>query len=110
MKENMITVGEVLETVDALVENSVPDSVKIGWINELELKVQSEIFRSSDVRMVKSEGDVLSVPRAFARAYSLYLKAMIELYRGDEKAYDVADKEFKSAYTDYAKYFLRTRT
>ena len=109
MNDKNITVGEVLETVDALVENSVPDSVKIAWINELDLKVQSEIHVSDSIHAVKCDGDKLSIPRAYDRAYALYLKAMIELYRGNVNAYEAAYKAFKSAYSDYAKYFLRTR-
>lgn len=109
--EMNMTAGEVLEAAGALIERELPETVMLGWISELDCRVQGEILRRdiSKIAAVVSESDRLCVPRGYDRVYLLYVKAMAELYRGNAEAYAVASRAFKDAYAEYAKHCIRSR-
>ena len=111
MDRSVITVGEVLESFDALSENDIPDSVKIGWIAELDGKLRCEVLCTpiDEIVAVTGEDDELCAPRVYARVYTLYLAAMTELYGGKEDAYNTVMREYDRAYGEYAKFCLRQR-
>ena len=111
MQENRITVEDAIRTFDALVPNKLSDDVKIGWLNEVEGRVQCEILgvAAEDFAPVESGGDGLSEPRAYARAYTLYLAAMAEMTFGNKEKSDAFASEFESAINGYAKYYIRNR-
>ena len=57
-------VRELLEVLDATKKNEMPDELKLRWINDVEGRVQCEIWKKSPelFKRVLSDEDILSVP------------------------------------------------
>ena len=106
-----MTVKKLLEQVDHVKENEVCDEVKIGWIGDLDGRVQCELLKRNDdeLTLPVGEEDELSVPDAYCGVYLLYLIAMIELSLGNYDAYIKLIKEHEYALEIYAKHIIRTR-
>lgn len=106
-----MTVEKILEQFDAAKSNELGDSVKIGWLAEVEGRILCQILGKSpdEVTLPKGSGDTLALPESFSRVYLLYLAAMIELYGGDHSAYATINREFEEELSSYAKYLIRNR-
>ena len=106
-----MTVGKILEQFDAVKNNEISDSVKLGWLSEVEGKVLCEIKNLSpdSVAFPNSSCDELSIPESFSRVYLLYLGAMTELAAGNYDAYSHLYKEFEAEMSSYAKFCIRNR-
>lgn len=106
-----IKVGEILEAFDGSVTNSLCDTVKLAWVNDVEGRVCCEILglSPSDAKSVRGGEDTLCVPRAYSGMYYAYLCAMTALSKGNTYEYSVWKKEYESAYLNYAKRCIRER-
>lgn len=106
-----MTVEKILEQFDATKKNELGDSVKIGWLAEVEGRILYEILgRSPDeVTLPKRSADELILPEGFSRIYLLYLAAMTELCAENHSAYATLKGEFESQLSSYAKYLIRNR-
>lgn len=106
-----MTVEKILEQFDATKSNELGDSVKIGWLAEVEGRVLCQILGKSpdEVTLLKGGSDTLVLPESFSRVYLLYLAAMTELYGGDHSAYTTLKLEFEEELSSYAKYLIRNR-
>lgn len=106
-----MTTGRILEAFDAFKENSLSDQIKITWIGDVEGRVLCEIHKMSPdaITLPKGSDDTLTVPEGYSRVYLLYLAAMAELSLGHNDEYAVLFREFESALSIYAKYYIRTR-
>ena len=106
-----MTVEKILEQFDALKSNQLSDTVKIGWLAEVEGRVLCQILGRSpeDVTLPKGSEDALTLPESFSRVYLLYLAAMTELFGGDHKAYDTIKREFEEEFSSYSKYIIKNR-
>lgn len=106
-----MTVKKLLEQVDHIRPNEVCDEVKIGWIGELDGRVQCELMKmnADEVQIPVSEDDTLIVPDPYGEVYLLYLVAMIEMTAANYDAYTKLMKEHEYAFESYAKHVIRTR-
>ena len=103
--------GELLAIVDAIRVNTETDNVKYAWINEVEGRVLCEIRKEDPSRLtpVISEDDELTVPIPYSKLYTLYILAMIALSGGDYNGYTRAISEFEEAFSEYARFCIRSR-
>jgi hypothetical protein len=110
-KGEAMTAGEILAIVDSIKANNVADSVKYGWLSDVEGMVCCEIRKSlpDKANRVISEGDELSVPAPYSSIYTLYLVSMIAFAKGDYEEYSSANAEFEKAFRAYAKFCIRNR-
>ena len=106
-----MTVEKILEQFDSLKSNELGDSVKIGWLAEVEGRVLCTILGKSpeEASLPKGSGDTLVLPESFSRIYLLYLAAMTELYGGDHNKYTTLKRELEEELSSYAKYLIRNR-
>lgn len=106
-----MTVEQLLTLVDATKENDLPDDVKITWIRDVEGRVLSEIHRMpiEEIRLPECVDDVLTLPESYARAYLLYVIAMIELSNGSYTGHQKIMQEYESSVKMYARYYIRNR-
>lgn len=100
---------ELLEIVDAMKENDVPDQLKFIWINEIEGRVHCEIFKKSpeSFKSIVSEDDILTVPDPYVSLYMLYLVSMIEFVQGDYANFAKLTVEFEKSLSIFAKWYIR---
>lgn len=103
--------GQVITMVDELKENEINDEIKLFWLNEVEGRINTEIFKrdASEFKELVSLGDELSVPMPYSRMYLLYLDAMIDFRLGNYDAYIAAVSQFEKVFADYSRYLIRNR-
>ena len=103
-------VRELLETVDAIKENQIPDSLKFRWINDVEGRVHCEIKRQSpeSFKAIVSEDEALTVPEPYASLYTLFLVSMIEFAQGNYSDFARLTVEFEKNLEIYAKWYIRS--
>ena len=106
-----MTVEKILEQFDAIKSNELSDSVKIGWLAEVEGIVLCRILGKSpdDITIPHGSGDTLALPESFSKVYLLYLAAMTELYGGNHDAYATIKREYEEEISSYAKYVIKNR-
>ena len=106
-----MTVGKILELFDSFKSNELCDSVKIGWISDVEGRILCEIHNIPFEKVILPKGseDSLTLPEIYARVYLLYMAAMAEFVNGDYSAYTKINGEFESALAMYARYYIRNR-
>ena len=104
-------VGQIISIVDELKENDINEEIKLFWLNEVEGRIDSEIFKrsTSETKPLVSLGEELSAPAPYLRLYVLYLEAMIAFSKGDHDAYFKINGEFEKAFSEYSRYVIRNR-
>lgn len=104
-------VERLIATLDAIKENTVNDDTKLVWINEVEGRIACEIHKktTAEIRSLVSGSDELSVPEPYSRIYILYLVAMIAFTQGEYDLYSRTVIEYETAFSEYAKYVIRSR-
>jgi hypothetical protein len=104
-------ISDMLELVDAVKSNEYSDDLKIRWLNEVEGRVLCEIrkVKPEDIKEMTGSDDVLSVPNPYSRLYLFYLASMIDFSRGDAAAFSRSNEAFEAAFTEYAKFVLRSK-
>ena len=104
-------VNEIISIIDELKENDVNDELKLFWLNEVEGRINGEIFKRKreELQSIVSLSDDLSAPSTYSRIYVLYLGAMIEFGKGNYDSYYKILAEFEKAFSEYAKYIIRNR-
>ena len=103
--------GQIISLVDELKENDINDEAKLFWLNEVEGRVNTEIFKRNpgEIRELVSLDDELSIPMPYSRMYVLYLHAMIAFWEGNYDAYFTVISEFEKAVSDYSRYLINAR-
>lgn len=107
-----MTVSEIISRADVLRPNSVPEEVKRGFLSDVEGEVRVMICKE-DPASVKplteaDVGKVLTTPTTFAKLYVYYLCAMYAFYAQDTELYANDRAVFEKAWSDYAKWYVRT--
>ena len=104
-----MTVREMLDIIDSTKQNDVNEAIKVRWINDVEGRVQCEIYRvdPKHVKAVAAEDDCLSVPDAYSMLYMLFVVSMIEFTAGNYTDYTRLTTEFEKALELYAKWYIR---
>lgn len=104
-------IGQIISIIDELKENEVNEEIKLFWLNEVEGRIVSEIFKrgTNEIKTLVSLGDELSAPEPYSRLYVLYLEAMLSFSKGDFDAYFKINGEFEKAFSEYSRYVIRSR-
>ncbi len=104
-----MVVEDIVRYVDQVKPSPFNEYVQIGWIEELESLIDTEIFDGDGCIGGLSLNDELSIDKPHCRMYSLYIFMMIDLLMENYDAYRASREEFDRAYELYAKWHLRRR-
>jgi hypothetical protein len=104
-------VGQIISIIDELKENEVNEEIKLYWLNEVEGRICSELFKmgAGEIKALVSLGDDVLAPEPYTRMYVLYLEAMLAFSKGDFDAYFKINGEFEKAFSEYSRYVIRNR-
>ena len=110
-----MTVSQALSAVDMLKPNSYNKSVKIGWLNELDMTVQHEIRDTHESGGSFSgytdtvDGDTaLLVPEPYSMMYTYYLMAKIDFFNAETGKFNVTAEMFNNTYSQYLRHYNST--
>lgn len=104
-----MTANELIALADELVPNQYSDAVKLGLVNEIQQKIQMEIFLvdARDVTTLSSqEADTepLLLPEARRSLYLAWMRAMLYWYMGEYEVYQnekaMFDREWNALMMD----------
>ncbi len=100
-----------MAVIDAVKPNEINEDIKFGWLCEAEARVECEIHkRKADEVDITMSGDrELLVSAPYSKMYSMYLYAMIAFVKGEYDVYAKANAEYEQIFSEYGKYYLRTR-
>lgn len=84
-----MTVQEVIDRVDRVKPNAYTNADKLDWLNEVEGKVQTEIFllHPDKLSKLKNVSDDLMVPFPYDSLYDFFLQAQIDFYNNEYDKY-----------------------
>ncbi len=106
-----MTVKQLLDWGDSVRPNQLEKSVKVGFINDIESRILTEVFHQSMAWFAPydedSDDETLLVDDPFSRLYQWYLAAMISAAAGNNQVFQYDMSLFQQAWKDYAAYFVR---
>lgn len=110
-KGKEMKVGQIIAIIDELKENNVNEEIKLFWLNEVEGRISSEVFKRGigEVKQLVSMSEELSAPEPYARMYVLYLDSMIAFGKGDYDTYFKMNSEYEKVFSEYSRYVIRNR-
>lgn len=102
-----MTVQEVVDRVDSVKPNDYKNQDKVAWLNELEGRVQTEIYlnRIEEVKPLETVGDTLCVPFPYDAMYVYYLQAMIDFQNNEYDRYENTYEVFNKKWKEYEKWY-----
>lgn len=100
-----MTVKDLIDAVDELVENPFSTAVKLRLVNELQGKIQMEVFLvdAKDVEAVDIddiETEELMLPEARVSLYIAWMRAMLYWYMGEYDVYQNEKAVFDADWND----------
>ena len=103
----------MISRVDGMKPNAFSNEVKVGWVNELENMVQTEIFLLAPEEMVeytweKNAESELLVKTPYSKLYWIYLSAMIDFTHGEYKKYEKTMELFNTWLMEYQCWYARS--
>lgn len=108
-----MTVSEIISQADAIRPNAIPEAVKRQFLSDIEGQVLVLVVGKApeDTAPLTDAdgGKVLTAPYPFDRLYIHYLCAMYAWYAGDTELYTNDRAVFEAAWSDYAKWYVRTK-
>ncbi len=94
-------------------DHNVSAELMYIWLSRVEGLVKTEIKKedpgAGELFSEFDEEKELSVPDPYSAIYPLYLQTMIYLYLCEYDRYNYLNSLFSSAWSDYAKYYVRTK-
>ena len=109
-----MTIRELFDYIMLVKPHTFSDSVQLLWLNELEGRVQLDIWLMAPVE-VKSyelpadEGAELLVSVPHTGIYRYWMEAMLDLERGEYQKYQNSMEAFNAAWNEYACWFAETQ-
>ena len=105
-----MTINEVIEEAMKLHPDTIPDSIKARWLNELDGKISRETMHKNDFAQYKFPEDAdkeLLVKAPYDNIYTLYVIAMSDFFSGEMANYSSAAILFEEAYSEFRKNYIR---
>lgn len=109
-----MTVNEAIARVDRLRDNSIPTDVKIGWLENVDRYVHSEIMAGRVGATAQpafpyggEEDSPLLIPPPYDEVYLFKLEAMIYYEQREIKKYASSMALYNRAMAEYARKYLR---
>ena len=91
-------------------DHNISEDLLLIWLSRIEGLVLAEIHRKADTDIRYTEGSAeasLAAPDPYSVIYPLYLQTMAYLYLGEYDRYNYLNSVFNSAWSDYAKFYIR---
>ena len=103
----------ISETGMMIPDHNVSAELMYIWLARLEGLVRTEIKKEIPVEEIlfgeEDNERELSVPDPYSAVYPMYLQTMIYLYLGEYDRYNYLNSLFSTLWSDYAKYYVRTK-
>lgn len=105
---------EAIDRIDDIKPNAFDNETKTGWLNEIEGKIQTEIYhvKPDEVIAYDFEADQfkrLLVDAPHDKLYPLYLAVMIDFANGEYDKHQNSLAMCNAAWDEYAKWYMRNR-
>ena len=109
-----MTVRELLTYIESVKPHVFPDSALLLWLNELEGRVQLDIFLMAPEETVEytlpdDNETVLLVDLPHTGIYRYWLEAMIDFESGEYSQYQNSVELFNNAWNEFACWFAETQ-
>lgn len=109
-----MTVRELLTYIESVKPHVFPDSALLLWLNELEGRVQLDIFLMAPEETVEytlpdDNETVLLVDLPHTGIYRYWLEAMIDFESGEYNQYQNSVELFNNAWNEFACWFAETQ-
>ena len=109
-----MTVRELLTYIESVKPHVFPDSALLLWLNELEGRVQLDIFLMAQEETVEytlpdDNETVLLVDLPHTGIYRYWLEAMIDFESGEYSSYQNDMELFNNAWNEFACWFAETQ-
>ena len=106
-----MTCEEVISRADKLKNNAFPVEIKLEWLNDLERRIQTEIFLygPEELRIHASPAEEVFGHPAFLDLYEAYLLAKLDLARGEYRKYQNGQAVYEDALKSYMKWYAETK-
>lgn len=103
---------EALEWVDEIKPNAFSERQKTAWINEVEKKIQTEIFLFSPAQCVTYAWDIDQETELLADPlhdgiYPAFLTAMIDFANGEYNRYNNTVQMFNMQFIEYMRWYAQ---
>lgn len=107
-----MTVAELFEYVDVILENPFPDNIKRKWLNQIEAEIQVDVLLLAPDGIVKygeeDNGAELIAPAPYDELYSEYLFWRICLAQHENELADNYAATFNRMYNEYVRFVCET--
>ncbi len=106
-----MTVRQLLSYVDDVKPNAFTDAQKLLWLNELEARLQRDVFLSGEVwqyRLPEDEDTTPLLSPPHDALYRHWLEAMIDYENGEYGKYQNTMQMFNAQWASFAAWFAET--
>ena len=104
-----MTIQDLINSVDELMPNSYTENTKLKWVNELEGRVQADVFLLAPEEFKQSTlDDELLIEYPHDKLYEPYLIAKIQFADGEYGNYQNSMQMFNSFWAEFVCWFART--
>lgn len=108
-----MTLKECIEYVDLIKPNAFDEATKTRWVNELEGRVQTEVFLFGPHNITtytwdRNQDTELFVKPPYEDIYYEYLQARIDYANGEYDKYENTMAMFEAKWTDFKVWFIYT--
>lgn len=107
-----MTVAELFEYVDVILENPFPDNIKRRWLNQIEAEIQVDVLLLAPDGIVKygeeDKGAELIAPAPYDELYCEYLFWRICLAQNENELADNYAATFNRLYNEYVRFVCET--
>lgn len=112
-EENGLTIERCIQAVDETKPNAFSEETKTGWLNEVEGRVQTEIFLFAPVDLTvyqyPADKDVtMLVDPPHDKLYRSFLEAKIDYANGEYEKYANSMQMFNADYGEFLRWFALT--
>lgn len=101
-------IRELLDYVDDVKPNAFTDAQKLLWINELEARIQRDVFLSGELIQYRLPGDEtveLLLDPPHDAVYRYWLEAMIDYANGEYNKYQNTMQMFNAQWSSFVCWF-----
>lgn len=103
---------ETIERVKALKPNAYDDKRMLGWLNDLEAMVQSEVLNIADgiiqYTLPEDNDTMLLIPKPYDGCYQFYVFAQMDFNNQETASYQNNQAMFNEIYSEYKKFHERS--
>lgn len=109
----IVTIGEVIGTVDSMKPNSFDEKMKKKWLEQVELNIIEELVKACEHEELKekdyTENETeLVIPAPYDDVYRFYVEAQIDYANGEIEKYNNSMGMFNQAYQTMTGWYIRS--